>query len=104
MEPCLLLLLAWAPSYGYKLIENLKKGQFIGTNPDAGAVYRILRKLERDGCVQSVWSAKEPGPARRIYTITKKGEKLLTKWAESITAKRESLDKFLAEYNKRKTK
>ena len=92
MEPCILLLLSKSPSYGYKLIECLD------TKPDAGAVYRILRKLERDGRVKSNWLSKEQGPARRVYTITTKGKKLLTEWAASIKAKRDSLNKFLSEY------
>ena len=92
MEPSILLLLSKSPSYGYKLIESLD------TKPDAGAVYRILRKLEKDGRVKSNWLSKEQGPARRVYTITAKGKKLLTEWAASIKAKRDSLNKFLSEY------
>jgi len=94
MEPCILLLLSKSPSYGYKLIECLD------TKPDAGAVYRILRKLERDGRVKSNWSSKKRGPARKVYTITAKGKKLLTEWAASIKEKRDSLNIFLAGYEK----
>jgi len=91
-EPCILLLLRKSPSYGYKLIENLD------TKSDAGAVYRILRKLEKDGRVKSNWLSKERGPARRVYKITVRGKKLLAEWAASIKAKRDSLNKFLSGY------
>ncbi|PIV52284.1 MAG: hypothetical protein COY53_08470 [Elusimicrobia bacterium CG_4_10_14_0_8_um_filter_37_32] len=40
-------------SYGYELMDNLKNGNFLETKPDAGVVYRILRKLEKEGFVKS---------------------------------------------------
>lgn len=98
LQPCILLLLHQKPSYGYELIENLKRGGFLETKPDAGAVYRILRKLEKEEFVRSNWITKRIGPAKKIYTITAKGKVLLDKWAKSIFQKRASLNKFLSGY------
>ena len=102
LQPCILLLLHQKPSYGYELIEDLRKGSFIDIKPDIGAVYRILRKLEKEEYVKSLWITKEKGPAKRTYTITAKGKKLLDEWAKSILAKRNSLNIFLSAYKKDK--
>jgi poly-beta-hydroxybutyrate-responsive repressor len=100
LQPSILLLLRQKPSYGYELIEDLKKGSFLETNPDAGAVYKILRKLEANGFVKSSWLTKEKGPAKRTYTITAKGKKLLTEWSKSISQKRDIFNRFLSGYGK----
>jgi poly-beta-hydroxybutyrate-responsive repressor len=100
LEPSILLLLRQKPSYGYELIMNLKKGTFLETNPDAGVVYKILRKLEVNGFIKSSWITKERGPAKRIYTITAKGKKLLDAWSKSIFKKRDILNRFLFHYKK----
>jgi DNA-binding PadR family transcriptional regulator len=53
LQPCILLLLYQKKSYGYELIDKLKKCGFIETTPDPGIVYRILRKFEKEGFVES---------------------------------------------------
>jgi poly-beta-hydroxybutyrate-responsive repressor len=100
LQPCILLLLAQRSSHGYEIVENLKEGQYMETKPDVGAVYRILRKLEKGGHVKSNWVTKEKGPAKRTYSITTKGRKLLDDWAKSIFAKKKSLNRFLSGYDK----
>ena len=100
LQPCILLLLKKKKSYGYEIIENLSKGCFLETQPDAGAVYRILRKLEKDEFVKSTWDTEDKRPAKRIYKITTDGNKLLDQWAKSIMEKRDSLNIFLSNYDK----
>jgi len=100
LQPCILLLLKIKQSYGYEIIENLSKGCYLETQPDAGAVYRILRKFEKEKFVKSNWAAEEKGPAKRVYKITAAGNKLLDQWAKSILEKRDSLNIFLANYEK----
>jgi len=100
LQPCILLLLSKTSSHGYELMDNLKKGGFLETKPDAGAVYRILKKLEDDGNISSKWQTNQSGPAKKNYSLTKKGKGLLNEWAKSIFAKRASLNKFLSGYEK----
>lgn len=99
LQPCILLLLAKAPSYGYELMDNLKKGKFLETKPDAGAIYRVLGKLEDDKFITAKWQNNQSGPAKKIYSITAKGKKLLKEWAKSLQAKINSLDRFIKEYS-----
>ncbi|MBN2600856.1 MAG: helix-turn-helix transcriptional regulator [Candidatus Marinimicrobia bacterium] len=102
LQPYVLLLLQKKPGYGYEIIENLKQEQLMATKPDIGAIYRILRKLEKETCVESRWLTGESGPAKRIYTITPKGIRYLDQWAENIQSKIVYLNRFLSEYEKTK--
>jgi DNA-binding PadR family transcriptional regulator len=43
----------------------------------SGTVYPALRRLEREGAVQSRWEAAPgPGPRRRVYRLTRDGAAL----------------------------
>jgi len=102
LQPCILLLLHQKSSYGYELIEDLKTGGFLETNPDPGIVYRILKKFEKKGFVESNWIENKKGPDKKVYKITLGGESLLNEWAKSIYSKVTSLKRFLLEYEKLK--
>jgi len=97
IKPRILLLLAKHPAHGYELLETLNQvDNFVST--DAGNLYRILRKLEDEGLLQSNWETGSVGPARRVYQITKNGKKFLNEWVENVSNTREQLDQFLNEY------
>jgi len=98
LQPCILLLLFKSRSHGYEIIEKIKKSGFSETEPDAGAIYRTLRNLEKGGFVSSQWDTKRVGAARRNYNITPKGKAILKQWARSIESKKDSLNRFLMEY------
>ncbi|MBN2440029.1 MAG: helix-turn-helix transcriptional regulator [Spirochaetales bacterium] len=100
IQACILLLLYESKSYGYELIENLKKRGFVETNPDAGIVYRVLRKCEKQGFVASQWLHEEKGPAKRLYELTRAGEKALREWGFMIRTKVKTLKNFLRVFNK----
>lgn len=98
LQPCLLLLLYEKPTHGYELMENMNRlGLWEGV-PDAGAVYRHLRRLEEEGLVRSHWSTGGPGPARRSYEITPEGIDYLHDWAMTIRRNKATLDTFLQRY------
>ena len=99
IQPCILLLLYLKESYGYELIENLKKNGLVETNPDPGVVYRTLRKFEKEGVVESQWLESETGPAKRLYKLTNEGKKTLIVWVKKIQIKVNTLNNFLNIYN-----
>ena len=100
--PCILLLIHEKPSYGYEIIEDMKRKRYTEIKPDVGAVYRILRKLEKKSCVKSAWINQNKGPVKRTYTITAKGKRLIDDWAKSLFVKRASINRFLADFGKMK--
>jgi len=98
VEPCLLFFLSKKDSYGYELMAKLDGFGFPKANPDAAMVYRTLRYLEKEGFVTSTWDTKGTGPAKRNYSLTKKGTGLLHLWAESIEMRKHVLEIFLKQY------
>lgn len=100
IQPSLLLCLAEKSSYGYALIEQLGSFRLHSENPDPGAVYRHLRRLEMEGYVESHWETGEAGPAKRMYTITADGISLLKAWAAELEERKAALEEYLHKYQK----
>lgn len=70
------------PRYGYDLVRRLEqKGVEIETN----TLYPLLRRLEKQGLLQSIWDTGESKP-RKYYQITLEGtriyEELKKQWIE----------------------
>ena len=61
--------------YGYSLLKSLADG---GLDVDQGTLYPLLRRLEAQGLLESVWKIEEARP-RRYYVISAAGRKLLPK-------------------------
>ena len=98
IQPCLLLLLSHEDSYGYVLMSRLQQ---LGAPSDAGAVYRMLRRMENETLVTSEWNTEGAGPAKRYYRITPEGEELLHTWTVAVQRDKEILQGFLDLYHKR---
>ncbi len=98
IQPSILLFLSKGPSYGYELIDKLKSLGFHKETIDVGAVYRTLRKMEKEGCVKSVWH-KRGTRRRRVYQITPGGRTLLKAWVGRIRERKKALEKFLKMYD-----
>jgi PadR family transcriptional regulator, regulatory protein PadR len=82
LHPFLLLLISERPGHGYDLIDRLASLGVPDVEP--GHAYRVLRALERDGSVASVWETTDPGPARRRYELTAKGCADLHAWTDRL--------------------
>lgn len=61
--------------YGYSLLKNLAE---LGLEIDQGTLYPLLRRLEAQGLLESVWKIEAARP-RRYYVISAAGRKLLPK-------------------------
>lgn len=91
----LLLLLGDGTSYGYELRREMRRRRL---QIDSGNLYRWLRRLEREGSVQSSWTQSEVGPQRRSYRLTAKGRRTLEEIAGLISRMRDVQDAFLQAY------
>jgi len=100
--PALLLILSEKPSHGYELTEKYTDFGFTEAGSDPGAVYRTLNLLGSDGFIKSKWKTDEPGPAKKIYSITDEGSELLSSWAKEIKERKKTFEFFLKRYNKLK--
>ena len=69
-------------AHGYELSKRLGEA---GLPPfDSGTIYRTLRQLEQDGLISSFWDMSPSGPARRMYSLTKAGETVLSAWVDVL--------------------
>ena len=96
LVPVLLLILRGWSTHGYDLIQQLMKFGF--QSIDQGNVYRILRQLEKEDMVESVWDTTAGGPAKRIYSITDAGEEYLASWAGVLEQYQKMLEQFFSAY------
>lgn len=97
VEPVLLLMLAQkGRSYGYDLSSDLPRFAFTDAEIERAALYRTLRRLETNGYVTSDWDMKEPGPARRMYSLTASGKRHLQEWAQVLDKVAKSMLRFIA--------
>lgn len=60
------------PHYGYGLLQSLESS---GVPVDAGTLYPLLRRLESQGVLESVWETSESRP-RKYYRLSDDGVKL----------------------------
>lgn len=78
--------------YGYALVQDLKEH---GLEIDQGTLYPLLRRLEKQGLLDSDWSLEESRP-RRYYVISSEGksilEKLKTEWSTMVETMKGILD------------
>jgi PadR family transcriptional regulator, regulatory protein PadR len=64
--------------YGYSLLKLLSEQ---GLDVDQGTLYPLLRRLESQGLLESVWKLEEARP-RRYYVISPDGRQLLPRLKE----------------------
>jgi PadR family transcriptional regulator, regulatory protein PadR len=96
VRPCLLLLLREGEAHGYELAESVSVFGFDHSDP--GALYRALRRLEKDGLVTSSWQPSEAGPLRRVYALTDVGTAELDLRAADLAEGERRIDAFLDRY------
>ncbi|MGO9855328.1 MAG: helix-turn-helix transcriptional regulator [Acidimicrobiales bacterium] len=96
MLPAILLLLTEQPGYGYGLVPRLAEFRF--GHVDRPAVYRALAQLERDGLVQVTPEQQQAGQARRVYSVTPLGERVLRVWMGVIREEHAHLGDVIRRY------
>ncbi len=72
------------PQYGYSLVQRLAEQ---GLDVEEGTLYPLLRRLEKQGLLESEWEVGETRP-RKYYKISKQGQKvfdtLTGDWYETV--------------------
>lgn len=94
----LLLLLGQKPSHGYELIQRLNEAPFMSSEADTATIYRNLRRMDKDGLIQSHWEVSESGPGRRQYHLTSQGEATLKLWVQYLAQQKARIENFLQAY------
>ena len=60
------------PQYGYSLVQKLEQKN---STIDAGTLYPLLRRLEKQELLISEWDTEESRP-RKYYSLSLKGKKI----------------------------
>jgi PadR family transcriptional regulator, regulatory protein PadR len=82
LDICLLALIAERDRYGYELIKSLESE---GLRPvKEGSVYPMLRRMEKEGLIESRVAPSTDGPPRKYYRILPRGDELLVTWANGF--------------------
>jgi PadR family transcriptional regulator, regulatory protein PadR len=84
-EPIVLLAIAkLKEAHGYQISQEAEQLAVTHAGLDAGAIYRVLRRLEENGHVESRWETTGEGPARRVYTLNATGLQHLNEWVDVL--------------------
>jgi len=94
LELCVLALVDQSATYGYELVTRLARTPQLAAGE--GTVYPLLRRLRRDGLLQTHWKESEAGPPRQYYELTGSGRTHLRAlhedWAAVVDAVRVNLE------------
>ncbi len=77
LDVLLLTALERGPRHGYAVIEWLQQRSDGELKLAAGTLYPALHRLEEDGLVRGQWHEPAGERRRRVYSLTKKGERAL---------------------------
>jgi PadR family transcriptional regulator, regulatory protein PadR len=75
LELCILNALAGEERYGYDLVKTLVDVPGLGVTE--GTIYPLLSRLRVAGLISSRLEESTSGPARKYYSLTKEGRKLM---------------------------
>jgi len=84
-EPLILSLLSEGESYGYELIQEVKRRSGDKIQWTDGMLYPVLHRMEDNGWIKSRWVEIENGRKRKCYSIKKDGHQALKEKREQWT-------------------
>jgi PadR family transcriptional regulator PadR len=79
----ILAVLNHSPLHGYAIARAIEQWSVDALHLREGTLYPALRQLEEQGVIQSAWEVQEPGPARRVYSLTELGQAELARRIEA---------------------
>jgi DNA-binding PadR family transcriptional regulator len=81
-EPLILALLSNGESYGYAIIQEIKKLSREEIQWTDGMLYPVLHRMEDNGLIEARWGKSENGRKRRYYSIKRDGRTALKEQRE----------------------
>jgi PadR family transcriptional regulator PadR len=86
---------ATEPLYGYQIAKQIEAEGGKLSMMKQGALYPVLRSLERSGLLRSQVEPSLSGPPRRYYEITTLGRETLVEWTDIWNRNRDFVDEVL---------
>jgi DNA-binding PadR family transcriptional regulator len=66
------------PAHGYGVIQEIKRRSGGAFDLPEGTIYPTLHRLEKAGYLASHWTTADSGRKRRVYKMTRRGERALS--------------------------
>jgi PadR family transcriptional regulator PadR len=92
LELCILNAIDGTRLYGYDIVRRLREIDALVVSE--GTVYPILSRLRREGFLESTLEESGEGPARKYYTVSEKGRRILTRMNDCWTKMKTGTDKL----------
>src|SRR3954466_12852460 len=80
LEYLILAMVGESVNSGYAMRKEMNRMRGGRWSAESGSVYRVLRRLEKDGLVLEARKVGVPNRERTEYELTPQGEALLTSW------------------------
>ena len=86
---------ALGPLHGYGIARRIEQisGELLQLNQ--GTLYPALLRMEQEGWISSKWGASESNRKARFYSITRAGQRRLTKETEDWQRMSSTIERFL---------
>ncbi len=91
LDLCVIAILKKHDCYGYELVQKISKTIAISE----GTLYPILRRLKKEGYLETYLQESNEGPSRKYYSLTKKGKEKGKKLKEDWKDFEKKVDKIL---------
>jgi len=76
-KPVILSLLRSGESYGYQILQRVRRVSDGKMTWSSAMLYPVLRRMEKDGLIRSEWRTSEENRMRKYYRLTAAGLKEL---------------------------
>ena len=80
--PMVLAILSRGESYGYAIVQEIREVSDQRIEWKDGMLYPLLRRLEKQGLVESTWRIADSGKRRRYYRLNDDGQAALARQRE----------------------
>ena len=87
------------PLYGYEFAQQLQQHADKELPMNQGAIYPVLRSLEKRGMLSSQTLPSDSGPPRKYYSLTGDGKEALKLWKQVWTKSQSFVESVLGGTN-----
>jgi len=95
-KPIILSLLLSGESYGYQILQRVRRVSGGTLKWSSAMLYPVLRRMEKEGLIRSEWRVSEENRMRKYYHLTDLGRKEFEKEKARWTTIQSALRKFWA--------
>ena len=95
----ILSLLSRRPMYGYEIAKKLEQLNGGSLPMNAGALYPVLRSLEKQQLLSSYTELSDGGRARRYYEVTETGSETIGQWRDAWQDTKQFVDTIVDNRN-----